>query len=271
MCIRDRFARGQYGNSEFNYKFFPNLDLENFQSLILRNSGNDWNFTMLRDGFMTSLFHDVDLDVQAYRPMLVYLNGEFWGLYNLREKVNEHFIAAHHPVDPDEIDLIEVQWANEGSIDNYNSLVEYVSQANMTDPVVYDSLSKWIDIDNHIDYNVAQIFIDNRDWPGNNIKYWRPQSTDGKWRWVLYDTDFGFGIPWMGLGYDVNTLQFAVEANGPEWPNPPWSTFLLRKLFENQNYRDRFVNIYCDRLNTIFKPSFLNESCLLYTSDAADE
>ena len=253
------FARGQYGNSEFNYKFFPNLDLENFQSLILRNSGNDWNFTMLRDAFMTSLFHDVDLDVQAYRPMLVYLNGEFWGLYNLREKVNEHFIAAHHPVDPDEIDLIEVQWANEGSIDNYNSLVEYVSQANMTDPVVYDSLSKWIDIDNHIDYNVAQIFIDNRDWPGNNIKYWRPQSTDGKWRWVLYDTDFGFGIPWMGLGYDVNTLQFAVEANGPEWPNPPWSTFLLRKLFENQNYRDRFVNIYCDRLNTVFKPSFLNE------------
>ena len=77
------FARGQYGNSEFNYKFFPNLDLENFQALILRNSGNDWNFTMLRDGFMTSLFHDVDLDVQAYRPMLVYLNGEFWGLYNL--------------------------------------------------------------------------------------------------------------------------------------------------------------------------------------------
>ena len=189
----------------------------------------------------------------------MYLNGEFWGLYNLREKVNEHFIASHHPVDPDEIDLIEVQWANTGSIDNYNSLVEYVSQADMTDPVVYDSLSKWIDIDNHINYNIAQIVIDNRDWPGNNITYWRPQSTDGKWRWVLYDTDFGFGIPGRGLGYDVNTLQFAVEANGPEWPNPPWSTFLLRKLFENQNYRDRFVNIYCDRLNTVFKPSFLNE------------
>ena len=253
------FARSQYGASEFNYRFFPGLELENFQSFILRNSGNDWNFTMLRDGFMTSIFHDVDLDVQAYRPMLVYLNGEFWGLYNLREKVNEHFIAAHHPVDPDEIDLIEVQWANEGSIDNYNSLVDYVNQSDMTDPVVFDSLSKWIDIDNHIDYNIAQIFIDNRDWPGNNIKYWRPQSTDGKWRWVLYDTDFGFGIPWMGLGYDVNTLQFAVEPNGPEWPNPPWSTFLLRKLFENSDYRDRFVNIFCDRLNTVFKSGFLNE------------
>ena len=252
------FARGQYGASKFNYQFFPELEIENFQSLVLRNSGNDWNFTMLRDGFMTSIFHDVDLDVQGFRPMLVYLNGEFWGLYNLREKVNEHFIANHHPVDPDEIDLIEVQTANEGTIDNYNELIAYVSTSDMTDPIVFDSLSKWIDIDNHIDYNIAQIFIDNRDWPGNNIKYWRPQSSDGNWRWILYDTDFGFGIPWNGLGYDYNTLQFAVEANGPGWPNPPWSTFLLRKLFENSIYRDRFINIFSDRLNTVFKASFLN-------------
>ena len=85
--------------------FSPDLEIEKFQSLVLRNSGNDWNFTMLRDGYATGLFKDIDIDIQAYRPMLVYLNGEFWGLYNLREKVNEHFIASHHPVDPDEIDL----------------------------------------------------------------------------------------------------------------------------------------------------------------------
>ena len=70
-------------------------------------------------------------------------------------------------------------------LNNYNELIEYVSQSNMTDPAVYDSISKWIDVDNHINYNIAQIFIDNRDWPGNNIKYWRPQSTDGKWRWII--------------------------------------------------------------------------------------
>ncbi len=67
---------------------------------------------MLRDGYATGLFKDIDIDIQGYRPMLVYLNGEFWGLYNLREKVNEHFIASHHPIDPDEIDLIEVQFEN---------------------------------------------------------------------------------------------------------------------------------------------------------------
>ena len=246
------FARGQYSNNEFNYRFFPDLEIEKFQSLVLRNSGNDWNFTMLRDGYATGLFKDVDIDIQNYRPMLVYLNGEFWGLYNLREKLNEHFIASHHPVDPDEIDLIEVQNANQGTMNNYNELIGYLSQSNMADPAVYDSISKWIDVDNHINYNIAQIFIDNRDWPGNNIKFWRPQDIGGKWRWMLYDTDFSFGVPWMGLGYNFNTLQFAVEENGPDWPNPPWSTFLFRKLLENSNYQQRFINIFCDRFNTIF-------------------
>ena len=211
--------------------FFPDLELEDFQSLVLRNSGNDWNFTMLRDGFMTSIFHDVDLDVQSYRPMLVYLNGEFWGLHNLREKVNEHFIAGHHPVDPDEIDLIEVQTANEGSIDDYDELLDYVTQSDMTDPIVFDSLSKWIDIDNHIDYNIAQIFIDNRDWPGNNIKYWRPQQNDGLWRWILYDTDFGFGIPWNGQGYDYNTLLFALEEKRTRMAKSALFYIFIKKTF----------------------------------------
>ena len=208
---------------------------------------------MLRDGFMTSLFNNIDIDIQGYRPMLVYLNGQFWGLYNLREKVNEHFIASHHAVDPDEIDLIESQTANEGSIDNYEELINFVNQSDMTNSLVFDSLSRWIDIDNHINYNIAQIFIDNRDWPGNNVKYWRPQSNNGRWRWILYDTDFGFGVPWNGLGYNFNTLEFALEDNGPEWPNPPWSTFLFRKLLQNDTYKKKFINHFSDHLNTIFK------------------
>ena len=248
------FARPEYGTSGFNYQFFPDLEIDIFQALVLRNSGNDWNFSMLRDGFMTSMFDNIDIDIQGYRPMLVYLNGQFWGLYNLREKVNEHFIASHHSVDPDEIDLIESQTANEGSIDNYDELINFVNQSDMTNSLVFDSLSKWIDIDNHINYNIAQIFIDNRDWPGNNVKYWRPQSNNGRWRWILYDTDFGFGVPWNGLGYNFNTLEFALEDNGPEWPNPPWSTFLFRKLLENDAYKKKFINHFSDHLNTIFKP-----------------
>ena len=252
------FARGEYGAQEFDYPLFPDLDIDSYQSFVLRNSGNDWSFTMIRDGYITGIFKDIDLDLQAYRPFLVYLNGEFWGLHNMREKVNEHFIASHHQVDPDDLDLIEVQNANEGTIDNYNQLLDYIENSNIQNSEVYDSLTKWIDIDNHIDYNVAQIFIDNRDWPGNNIKYWRPRSEGGLWRWVLYDTDFGFGIPWNGVGYNYNTLDFATEPNGPGWPNPPWSTFLLRKMLESPIYKNRFINIFCDRLNTVFQPSHLS-------------
>ena len=100
-------------DNEFDYPLFPDQDIDSYQSFILRNSGNDWNFTMLRDGFATGLFKDVDLDIQAYRPMLVYLNGEFWGLYNLREKVVSISLLIT-TVDPDEVDLIEVQTANGG-------------------------------------------------------------------------------------------------------------------------------------------------------------
>ena len=102
-----------------------------------------------------------------------------------------------------------------------------------------------MDINNFIDYYIAQIYYANTDWPGNNIKFWRPHTSDGKWKWILYDTDFGFGIPFMGSNnYLFNTLEFATETNGPGWPNPPWSTYLLRKLLENPSYSERFINLF---------------------------
>ena len=253
------YARSIYGASEFSYSLFPDLDIQTYESFVLRNSGNDWNFSMVRDAYMTGLVDELDVDYQAYRPVATYLNGEFWGLYNLREKINEHFIAGHHPVDPDEIDFLEANvGVLSGSNQDYLSLLDYLDDTSMDGPGVFEILREWIDIDSHINYNIAQIFFDNRDWPGNNIKYWRPQSDGGLWRWILFDTDFGFGIPFMGSNtYLFNTLEFATEPYGPGWPNPPWSTYLLRRLLENPSYSERFINLFCDRLNTIFSPSFL--------------
>jgi hypothetical protein len=113
-----------------------------------------------------------------------------------------------------------------------------------------------MDINNFIDYYIAQIFFANTDWPGNNIKFWRPQITGSKWKWILYDTDFSFGlVEWP----THNTLQFALEANGPGWPNPPWSTFLFRSLMENQEFQIQFINHFCFYLSTRFKPDYVNE------------
>jgi hypothetical protein len=125
---------------------------------------------------------------------------------------------------------------------------------DITDPDNYNYLASMIDIDNFIEYQVAQIYFDNTDWPGNNIKYWRANLLDGKWRWIVFDVDFGFGLydPW---GYAHNTLEFATDPNGPEWPNPPWSTFMLRTLLENQEFKKEFINRFADRLNKQFDPN----------------
>ena len=266
------YARSIYGASEFNYSLFPNLDIQTYESFVLRNSGNDWGYSMFRDTYMTGLVDELDVDHQAYRPVATYLNGEFWGLYNLREKVNEHFIAGHHTVDPDEIDLLEANvGVLSGSNQDYLSLLDYLENTQMEDLGVFEMLEQWIDIDSHINYNVAQIFFDNRDWPGNNIKYWRSRAEEGKWRWRLYDPDFGFGIPFMGsTTYLFNTLEFATEPYGPGWPNPPWSTYLLRRLLENSPYSERFINLFCDRLNTVFAPGFLTDRLDGITSNIQD-
>jgi hypothetical protein len=107
-----------------------------------------------------------------------------------------------------------------------------------------------MNIDNFINYQIAQIFYDNTDWSGNNIKYWRPQTPEGRWRWILYDTDFGFGL-WDLNKVNNNTLEFATEPNGPDWPNPPWSTYMLRRLLENEQFTIKFINNFADLLNTV--------------------
>jgi hypothetical protein len=98
-------------------------------------------------------------------------------------------------------------------------------------------------------YNLAQIYFDNTDWPGNNVKFWR--EPEGKWKWILFDTDFGFGT-WNVNNFRNNTLAFALATNGPGWPNPPWSTLLFRKLTQNLTFRNQFINQFADELNTRF-------------------
>ena len=255
------FSRSHIGPSVFEYKLFPNSDIEKYESFVLRNSGNDWESTMLRDGFITSLTDELDIDHQRYRPSALYINGEFWGIQNIREKVNEHFIASNHSISSEHIDLLDIQGVNDenivhGTNADYIELINYLETQNINDPAIENALDNWIDIDSYMSYQAFQIFVDNRDWPGNNIKFWRDHRVGGKWRWILYDTDFGFGI-WDQYAYTFNTLRFALDPNGPGWPNPPWSTFVFRKLMENENFQNSFINIYCDMLNTVLLPEFL--------------
>ena len=247
------FARSVYGTKNFNYNYFKERNYQKFESLVLRNSGNDWMRSMMRDAVMTGILANTTLDFQAYSPVVSYLNGQYWGIYNMREKVDEHFLSSRHNVSTDSIDLLESDGSLiHGDAQSYNELKNFIQQNSLAGNANYNKAIAQIDETNFIQYQAAEIYYNNTDWPGNNIKFWKEKS--GKWKWILFDTDFGLGI-YNANDYTMNSLEFALATNGPNWPNPPWSTLFLRKLLENNQFKVKFVNYFADMINTVFLPT----------------
>jgi hypothetical protein len=250
------FARGRYGFPEINYQLFKNRPFDKYQSFILRNSANDWGRTQFCDALIHTLIDPLDLENQAYRPCVVYINGEYFSFLNLREKINEDYLSMYYDVDPDSVDILEIDGVPvEGSSDQYDNLVNFIENNDLSIQSNYEYVETQMEIDNFINYYAFEIYIDNRDWPGNNIKFWRPRKESGRWRWIVYDTEWGFGLDAYngGNAYQFNTLEFALEPNGPSWPNPPWSTLFLRKLLENETFKIKFINRFADQINTVFE------------------
>lgn len=247
------FFRNEYGDPILeNVKLFKSKPITTFKSFVLRNSGNDYDYTRFRDGFMTDLVKNMNTDIQAFEPVVLYLNGKYWGQINLREKINEDYLASNHNVSADRVDMLEYEsTVIEGSNAEYNELLDFLRSNSLVNDANYEFVARQIDISNYIDYQLSQIYFNNRDWPGNNIKFWKPQTENGQWRWLMFDTDFGFGI-YNSNDFTLNTIQFALEPNGPTWPNPPWSTFLFRKLIENTKFKHAFINRFADMMNTTF-------------------
>lgn len=244
-------ARERYGEKRFHYPIFGEDGPKSCKFLVLRNAGSDFGRAHFRDALMSGLLDDWDLEKQAYRPAHVYLNGEYWGIYNIREKINRYFIADHQPVDKDSIDLLEHRDnLRRGKKNHYLRLLRFLQSRNMAEPANYAWVQSQMDVDNFMNYQIAQIYFDNQD-AGGNIKFWRPQTPEGRWRWILYDTDWGFGLH-DPKAWRNNSLAFHTEPDGPHWPNPPWSTFILRKLLENPDFRQAFTLRFCDHLNTTF-------------------
>ncbi|MBN2709787.1 MAG: CotH kinase family protein [Calditrichaceae bacterium] len=255
------FLRGRYGADKLTYQLFHNLPIDEFTSFILRNSANDWDRSRFADGMMQDLVESLDLETQAFQPCVVYMNGVYWGILNMREKINEDYLAAHFDIDPDNVDILESDGqVVEGDDEHYLHLLDFLENNDMSVAGNYNYVKTLMEVDNFIDYYAAEIYFDNRDWPGNNIKFWRPKEEGGRWRWLLYDTDWGFGINAYGSGgtngYDYNTLAFATSPTPTpnHHGNPEWSTFLIRHLLENEEFKHAFINRFADHMNTIFLP-----------------
>lgn len=272
------YADGDYGDSkEFKYEIFPGLtkkgngkNLKSFERLILRDAGNDWMYAYMRDEMLQSLVsHIKGLDTQAVRPAILFLNGEYWGTYYIRERYDKEYLEDHYNLEGDNVallDVFDVCEAQEGTAEDAasytNDVIKYLQSNSITQAGTYEYIKTKIDVDNFINYYVSEIFFGNTDWPGNNVSVWRyktedgeyhpeaPYGQDGRWRWLLKDTDYSFGIYNKSVTHD--TLRFAAGDTSEGYANASWATFLFKNLLQNTEFRNKFINCFADQLNTSF-------------------
>jgi hypothetical protein len=245
---------------KFNFSFFPKLydfsgkdKIDSFETIILRNSGTDFGSSFMRDVLIQKLVEHTSMDTQANKPVIVFLNGEYWGIYYIYERYDEDYFQNHYDIDPKNVVVLEEDGDSViGVVEDqglYQDLLEFVQTKDVREESVYSEIQSLIDIENFIDYQITEIFIAHRDWPKNNIKFWRVRTAsddlnseygkDGRWRWLLFDTDHGF------IDSDNNTIQYATRE---DLPND-----LFRNLILNPEFKEQFLNRFADHLNSSFR------------------
>ena len=182
--------RSGYGVSETNYPFFAGSDVSAYRSLVLRNSGQDRTNARIRDSFCMKAVKGLNIEQVETRLTVVYINGQYWGVYDLNENQNEDYLAAHYGVDPDAVDIIRRNsTALEGSKYDFLRVREYALNRDLSNDAAFAEFAQWVDVEYFTDYLIAQTYFANSDM--FNQKYWRSADYSVKWRPVFFDLDFG--------------------------------------------------------------------------------
>ena len=269
------YSRNPTGKVPFAHKIFPDKSVAIFDTFLLRNSGNDWGQAIFRDAMVSALAAPTGIDRQHVRPVVVFLDGEYWGVHNLRDRFDEGYYLNHYGLSDLQFSQLEIcscnsSWPSADSgepslVSDFTDIINRAGNNEFASAAGYAALASRIDIDNYIDYNAIEIWCGNTDWPGNNQRVWRavtPNTSaganarlDGRWRWLLYDTDFGLGLDFFyvigyGDGPNHNTLAHATTSTGTDWSNNEVGTRLLRKALDNQTFKRKFINRFADLLNT---------------------
>lgn len=264
------FARSAYGKGAFKGQLFPDKEIVEFESFILRSSADDQNKTMIKDAFAQYVqIEHMDIDYQAYQPTVVFINGVYWGIHNMREKINEHYLTGNFGAELDQINILQHEGeAVFGVANDYHDLINIVSSNDMNDAAIYNKVQHRMDENQYIDYQIANIYISEEDWPVNNIKFWNTKSQKHhRWRWITFDRDHTFEQSRI----ETNTLALATATNGPGWPNPPWSTLLFRRMLTNDAFRNKFIQMYAYHMNMTFDPNRILGFVNSFEARIADE
>ncbi len=270
--------QAEYGAYDLgNYQLFPDVqNVTSYKRFLLRNNGNDWYgpmtggvTTMMKDAIMHHLVKDLDISVMAYRPVTVYINGEYWGIHNMRESLDKHYLSTRYGLDPESVDIlmheednvdkdkvkIERIEGDKNSDNEYEALLDWIKDHPLGNDANYQQVQAWIDITNHADYIIAETFFGNTDWPINNCDFWRAHTNqtaaagqygDTRWRWMLYDLDVAGE---EGAGFNMLSYLTSNKMTGKSEP-----AFVINELWKNQTFRNYFITRYANLLNTTFKP-----------------
>jgi len=257
------YCHKRFGKKNMEYEFFPDQcpGLTNYKSIVLRNSGNDRDYTYMRDAVcQRAMAEHADIDWQAWRPAVIYINGNYWCLLNIRERANENNILTHYD-GLEDIDLIENGELKEGTKDNYDAFTAFFNEHGHT----LDEYAEIMDWEEYIRITTMNLYFNNLDYPGNNNVMWRPRAEGGKWRWIAKDLDYTLGLYTNGGAGGSGGYDHQIIA---QWYNPDdyslhqganfsitWdATRLFRRLMEDADFAREFIDRF-----SIYMGDFLNE------------
>ena len=249
------YWKEEYGKKNLEYQMFPDISISKFKRLFLRNSGNDFGETHIKDASISMIYKDyANVEYQAYKPCVLYLNNDYWGIYNIREMITPHHFDYHFNVNNDEVDLLERSELNpkidDGSKEEWiNDIIYFIQNNELSDNENYNTLSEMIDINSYIDYVIIQTYIANTDWPINNVKWWRERTSSNytKWRWVIFDTDHAFkrtnvNKVWIGDLYG----NYYNESKKDGF-------YIFNNLIKNEEFKELFLERYLFFIENVFE------------------
>lgn len=237
-------ARKEYGKGSMEYPFFDNRPYTEYKAVVLRAGAQDQNRSKIRDELASGLLEGTDINIlyQAYRPTVLYLNGEYWGVYFMKEKRNRFFVAQHENTE-NNVDLAigkGFKQRSYGDNSDWVSLYEYATSHDLSSAEAYNYVAERMDVDSFRDYMIAEIYNGNTDT--YNFQYYRLKG--GKWKFIFYDFCWGFQSP----GHE--TLAFRMGKT----PSDVCSAKLFAAMLQNKGWRDSFCRRFGELLNTAFAP-----------------
>lgn len=231
--------RSKYGHSSLSYPLFGEEGIDTYQNFVLRAGGQNAYASKCLDEVITSLASDyLGLPVQRYRPVVLYLNGAYWGIYFIREKLNDQYVAGNFNT---EASNVTISGWNGNLCPEYVALRNYARTHDLSDPECYAYVCSQINVENYMDYIIAQMWVANNDL--GNVKFFK--TNDLPWHWALFDTDLSMIAP------NQNTVVMMLTKQNI-FAHDPDSRVIIIRLLQNPEFKDAFLRRIAWQVKTVW-------------------